>query len=461
MTAEVDLHPPGEGGAGFTTISVIADLNAEGVVWGVDKEGLEKSILRCLSGKTPVRGVVAARGQKAVKAVPSYWHLKKRLLSHPEADLDAPNVDYREKSPYILVKKGEALARRVPEDPGSAGKNILGEVLPAGVKDIRQFKPGENIIEKEGTLYAAVHGRFEIRERVMSVNETLEISGNVDYSTGHIAFPGDVIIHGSVCDGFRIAAGKSVFVKQTMDASQVLSHGDLVVEGGIKGRGEAVVRVSGKVSARFIENTAVESHKGIRIEKSAIQSNLYSLGVIDLGETGVLVSGEIWALGGFRVGSIGRPGSPSSIIRAGYDYTAERKFRGIQEHIDRLEKKLDKLRNRQSLNQKHQLMIRQVEEVLLRMEKSLKDLLDKRYPNRDAVITVFGKVDEGTEIHICELSMRVNSSREAVCFYYDTEGPRIAARSITAADRIPGEEAAGNIDEKEDDNISTEQDDSG
>jgi hypothetical protein len=205
----------------------------------------------------------------------------------------------------------------------------------------------------------------------------------------------------------------------------------------------------------------VESHKGIRIEKSAIQSNLYSLGVIDLGETGVLVSGEIWALGGFRVGSIGRPGSPSSIIRAGYDYTAERKFRGIQEHIDRLEKKLDKLRNRQSLNQKHQLMIRQVEEVLLRMEKSLKDLLDKRYPNRDAVITVFGKVDEGTEIHICELSMRVHSSREAVCFYYDTEGPRIAARSITAADRNPGEEAAGNIDEKEDDNISTEQDESG
>jgi len=447
MLAEVDLFPPGEGGSGLTSNSVIADLNAEGVIWGIEGKSLEKNILRSLTESRTLTGIVAARGEKPVKSVPSYWHLKKRLLSHPEVDLDSPNVDYRESSPYFLVKQGEALAKKVPEHPGSAGKNIFGEVLPAGVKDIRQFKPGDNIIEKEGTLYAASYGRFEISERVMSVNETLEIAGNVDYSTGHIAFPGDVIIHGSVCDGFRVAAGKSIFVKQTMDVSQVLSHGDLVVEGGIKGRGEALVRVSGRVSAKFIENTSVEARGGIRVEKSGIHSKFYTLGMVDSGDTGGLVGGEVWALEGIRIGFIGRPGSPSCTLRAGCDYVVERKYKGVQEHIDRLETKLDKLKNRQSLNSKHQEMILQVEEVLDKMNQSSKELLAQRYPNQEAVISVSGKIAEGTDIRICELSMRLNSPHEAVTFFYDPEGPRISTRSLTAAEKknpeIPAADSSG------------------
>jgi len=442
MMAEVDLFPPGEGGSGFTTISVIADLNAEGIIWGIDEKGLEKNILRSLTESLPLTGIVAARGEKPVKAVPSYWHLKKRLLSHPDVDLDSPNVDYRESSPYFLVKKGETLAKNVPEHPGSAGKNIFGEILPAGVKDIRQFRPGDHIIEKDGTLFAASDGRFEVSERVMSVNETLEISGNVDYSTGHIAFPGDVIIHGSVCDGFRVAAGKSIFVKQTMDVSQVLSHGSLVVEGGIKGRGEALIRVSGRVNAKFIENTSVEAREGIRVEKSGIHSDFFTLGMVESGDTGGLVGGEVWALGGIRTGFIGRPGSPSCILRAGCDYVVERKYTGVQEHIDRLETKLDKLKNRQSLSSKHREMILQVEEVLDKMNRSLKELLTQRYPNQEAVISVSGTVAEGTDIHICELSMRLNSPHEAVTFYYDSEGPRISTRSLTAAEKKDPETTA-------------------
>lgn len=441
MKVKVDLFPPETGGVGFTINSVTSDLEAEGVTWGVDREGLEKNILRCLTEEVVIRGVAAATGQKAVKAVPSYWHLKKRLLSLPEADRRAPNVDYRKRSPYILVKKGEALAKKVPEAPGEAGKNIAGEVLAAGVKDVVSFRPGENIIEKEDILYAACHGRFEIREKEMSVNETLEIAGNVDYSTGHIAFPGDVIIHGSVCDGFRVAAGKSIFVKQTMDASQVLSRGDLTVEGGIKGRGEALVRVDGRISAKFIENTSVESHGDILVEKAVMHSNLNSQGMIDLGEAGVLVGGESRAQGGFRVGYIGRPESPSAVIRAGSDYISERKLENIRAQIDRLEAKLDKLKSRQTLNPEQQKLIVQVEKVLVRMKQSEKDLRTQLYPNQNARITVFGKVDEGTEIHICELSMRVGTALEAVTFYYETDGSRISTRDLTTRDKA-GDDAS-------------------
>lgn len=435
MKAEVDMFPPGQDGAGFTIFSLISDLEIAGVTWGVDKEILENNILKCLTDNVVIRGVPAAEGQKAVKAVPSYWHLKKRLLNTPGADLNAQNVDYKNKSPYVMVKKGDALAKMVPEAPGEPGRNIAGEILSAGVKDVVSFRPGENLLEKDGILFAACHGRFEIREKVISVNETLEIAGNVDYSTGHIAFPGDVIIHGAVCDGFRVAAGKSIFVKQTMDASQVLSRGDLVVDGGIKGRGEGLVRIDGNVNAKFIENATVESHSSINVEKAVMHSNLSCLGIVDLGETGVLVGGEIKAEGGIRVGHVGRPDSPSAIIRAGSDYIAEGKLLSARAQIDRLETKLDKLKSRHSLSAEQQKLIGQVEGVLEKMNQSEKDLLKKQHPNREALITVFGKANEGTEFHIGELSLRLSSPMEAVTFYYKKDGPEIAVRDITAADK--------------------------
>ncbi len=435
MKVEVDLFPPAGGGGGFTIISAMNDLQSRGVTWGVDREGLEKSILKCLTDETVIRGVVAAVGLKARKAVPSYWHLRKKLLSLPEADLRAPNVDYRNQSPYIMVKKGEALAKMVPAASGESGKNVQGEVLPAGEKDIVIFRPGENLIEKDDIIYAACSGRFDIREKVMSVNETLDIAGNVDYSTGHIAFPGDVIIHGSVCDGFRVAAGKSIFIKQTMDATQVISRGDLIVEGGIKGRGEALVRVGGRVNAKFIENVSIESHGNITIEKAVMHSNLYSLGTIDFGEAGVLVGGRIQALGGLSAGSVGRPESPSADIHAGSDYLVERKLENTRAQIDRLETKLDKLKARQSLDSGHRKLILQVEKVLDRMNQSEKDLQTQLHPNPDAKIRVLGKVDEGTEIHICELSLRVSAPLESVEFYYDPEGPRIMTHDLTSSDR--------------------------
>jgi uncharacterized protein (DUF342 family) len=435
MKAEVDMFPPGPDGTGFTIFSLISDLEAAGVTWGVDKKTLESNILKCLTDEVVIRGVLAAEGQKAVKSVPSYWHLKKRLLNHPGADLKAQNVDYKNNSPYIMVKKGEALAKMVPEAPGEAGRNIAGEVLTAGAKDVVSFRPGENLIEKDGVLYAAGPGRFEIREKVMSVNETLEIAGNVDYSTGHIAFPGDVIIHGAVCDGFRVAAGKSIFVKQTMDASQVLARGDLVVDGGIKGRGDGLVKIDGKVNAKFIENATIETHHSIYVEKAVMHSKLNCLGVVDLGETGVLVGGEIKAEGGIRVGHVGRPDSPSAVIRAGSDYIAEDKLLNARAQIDRLETKLDKLKSRHSLSTEQQKLIAQVEGVLEKMNQSEKDLLKRQYPNREARITVFGKVNEGTELHIAELSLRLSSPMEAVTFFYKEDGPVLAFRDITAADK--------------------------
>lgn len=435
MTATVDFYPPAPGGDAFTISSVISELGTAGVVFGINEKVLEQVILKCLREEQVVKGVVVAKGKKAEKTVPSYWHLKKRLLNLPDDDSKVSNVDYKERTPYVLVKQGEPLAKKVPESPGKTGKNLAGDILPITEKDIVAYKPAENIIEKDEVLYAACHGRFEIKEREMSVNETLDIGGNVDYSTGHIAFPGDVIIHGAVCDGFRVAAGKSIFVKQTMDASQVLAKGNLVVEGGIKGRGEAQIRIDGSVSAKFIENATIEVHGDIVVAKSVMHSDVHTLSHVDLSEAGVLIGGEIWAKKGMRVGNIGRPESPSARIFIGSDYLVDRKLRHTHEHIDRLEAKLEKLKAKTTINAERDTLIQQVEDVLEKMRLSEKEFNDKRHPCRKAKLIVFGQADVGTEIIIGGLSYRLSKSEEKVVFYYDPDGPRIATRAVTEADK--------------------------
>ena len=435
MTATADFFPPAPGGAAFTIANVVSELGGAGVVFGIDEKVIERAILKCLGDGQILKGIVVAKGLKPEKTVPSYWHLKRRLLGGPDDDEDAPNVDYRERTPYILVKKGEPLAKKVPESPGRTGKNLTGDILPVTEKDIVSYRPGENIVEKDGILFAACHGRFEIREREMSVNETLDIAGNVDYSTGHIAFPGDVIIHGSVCDGFRVAAGKSIFVKQTMDASQVMAKGNLVVEGGIKGRGEAQIRIDGSIRAKFIENAVLEAHGDIVVEKAVMHSEIHTLGHMDLGEAGVLVGGEIWAKSGMRTGSIGRPESPSARIRIGSDYLVDRQLGHTHEHIDRLETKLDKLKAKTTLDAERENLIRQVEDVLEKMKRSEKELAEHRHPSLSASLIVFGKADIGTEVMIGGLSLRLGEVVEGAVFYYDPEGPRIATRAVTPADK--------------------------
>ncbi len=58
-----------------------------------------------------------------------------------------------------------------------------------------------------------------------------------------------------------------MYCKSNVDATDILCRKNLVVDKGIIGRKEAMVRVGGKITARFIENCHVESKSGIEVEK--------------------------------------------------------------------------------------------------------------------------------------------------------------------------------------------------
>ena len=172
MRAALSLIPPMNGGEPFTIFSVLSALERAGVTRGIDHKGLEKVIFQCLNDEKTISAFPAALGRLPKDSVPAHWQLKKRLLGDDETDLTSPKVDYRRKSPFILVKKGEGLARSIPAAPGEPGFNVRGDFLSGGENTVPNYFPGENIIEKNSILYAAVSDSFRAAAGKSIIRET-------------------------------------------------------------------------------------------------------------------------------------------------------------------------------------------------------------------------------------------------------------------------------------------------
>ena len=110
-------------------------------------------------------------------------------------------------------------------------------------------KPLKNTIWEGGSVVAGCEGMFKYDSPNFWVNEVLVIQKDVDYRTGHIKFPGDIVIFGEIKDGFKVNCGGTLFCKKTLDASEVVCKDDLVVDRGIIGRKKGTVKAGGRIRA--------------------------------------------------------------------------------------------------------------------------------------------------------------------------------------------------------------------
>ena len=78
------------------------------------------------------------------------------------------------------------------------------------------------------------------------LSQMADIPGDVDFSVGNISFGGDVNIHKSVLDLFRVTSQTNITIGGTIEAAEVHAGQNLIVRGGIVGKDNAhVVRAAG------------------------------------------------------------------------------------------------------------------------------------------------------------------------------------------------------------------------
>ncbi len=366
--------------------------------------------------------------------------------------LEDGSIDLRDRRLIAVVQPGDLLGRLYPVSPGAPGRNALGVEIPAPdlveyevVPDSRVEARGED--DDVVAYYARVEGgvssteeerrkRGKLTKRLrLGLYAVSEIEGDVDYTTGHIDFSGDVIIKGSVKPLFRVRATGSVTIEGSVEPGAEIHAGhDIVLSGGAIGSGTRL-QAGGSVQVKFLQQAIVQAGADVEVASYLFEASVRAVGsivVVGKGDGGgrAIVGGLIWAGGNIETPSLGSPSNPRMRIVVGISpvgvaeaeslrgklRTCEERQSAILEHLGvpqldagrlgRLVKKAQPDKRPEVLERLREI----VEYGLLRRE--LRDRLEElastqRERSRGASLSVSGPIFAGGELRLGEEVTRI------------------------------------------------------
>ncbi|MDR0525582.1 MAG: FapA family protein [Spirochaetaceae bacterium] len=407
-----DFIPPTGVGAPLTMELVLEFLVKQNIVYGLLERAIAEALEALNSQGKPVLNALIAKGDPPIPEIKEHFELNSQIIprSHP---LDGKRqIDYRASSPFIIVKKDQTLAYKRARVVGREGKNVRGAAIPYKTVIPDGVSGGVNTKTSEKYIAAGLNGQFIKEGSILHVSERLEIKGSVGYETGHIEFPGDVIIKGFVCEGFKIYAEGSITIKQTLDVTEVVAGGDLNVSGGIIGHGRGIARIRGKVTTKFIENCRIACRKTIQVERAIINSTIYTMETVDMGSKGIIISGDVTAIHGIKAAKIGKTTGKGARLHCGIDFIIQQELEKANNHSQLLSAKVKKIRyllsrTDQEKHSKLEDLLKALQKEQNKLTEKITDLLKRVNADEHATIEVSEEIAPGTLIEICQVALFV------------------------------------------------------
>lgn len=307
-------------------------IRASSLQHGLQDQAVRQAVERLSQGQELDQFVIA-RGTMPVPGQDA----KIELLTEPPSVADNNSMtqgrDFRDRSNLQIVEAGTIIARLIPETPAQPGKNILGETIigPAPRMLKLQAGAGVELKENETIAVAAITGLLaRPLEDKFEIIDQLEINGDVDYSVGHIDFPGLVKVKGSILSGFKVIA-YALDVDALESNSQVEVQSDLKVRKGIM---DAKVKAGGNVTAFYISQGDVEADGDVLVSAEIVQSTVRARGkVILTTDSGRIVNSQITGVSGVQAGKLVNSGQEGCRIRIGMDKEFEQQLSALRNQI--------------------------------------------------------------------------------------------------------------------------------
>ncbi len=319
-----------------TLRGVAAALQRDKVSYGVAVEALKKMVARARAGEQ-FSDVLVARGQPAIPGRDAVFAWEVETGGRAGTILEDGSIDLRDRRLVTMVAEGQLLGRYHPESSGESGRDVHGKALVPAKPHRLLVVPGTHVRaedEADGVqaLYAEVAGgiaqeqndKGDPRKLRISMTKVSRVEGDVDYTTGHVDFDGEVIIDGSVKALFEVRASGAVTIGGNVESgARVQSGGDILIAGGVVGD-ETRLEAGGKVMAKFLQGCKVEAAGDVEIGAYVFEAALRiggKLTVAGMGEGSgrALVGGVVWAAGGCETPSLGSPSNPRIRLILGVD----------------------------------------------------------------------------------------------------------------------------------------------
>ncbi|TDF98202.1 DUF342 domain-containing protein [Paenibacillus piri] len=340
--------------------------------------------------------------------------------SKKPVELEDGKVDYKEVTTIHNVRKGQLLAQRIAATPGTPGKAVTGEPLPAKDGKEARFKLGKNVVAdaEQTAMYSAIDGMISLTERDrINVFPIFEVNGDVDYNIGNIDFVGSVVIRGNVLTGFKIKAAGDIRITGSVESADLDAEGSIEISAGILGHNKGVIRAGKRVRSSFIQDATVVAEE-VLVTQSIMHSAVRaSKDVICKGTKGLIVGGIVQAGELVSARTIGNSMSTVTVIEVGVLpelrnelLQLRTQLRSVNDNVDKTDKALilldqlaaagqlgpDKVAMRIKLNHtKKQISEEQaaIKDRIFEIEKSLED-------SERAKVEVSSTIYSGTKIVI-------------------------------------------------------------
>lgn len=221
------------------------------------------------------------------------------------------------RSSFVMVEAGTAIARVHPPTLGEDGHDVCGKIRAA-----RQGKPAALVhdetisVNSSGIVIAEVNGAVTRSGHALSIRNLLAIDGSVDFSTGNIEFDGGVRIRKEIKDLFVVQCTGMLEVAGLIEAAKLSCGGDLIAQGGMAGRGRGSVACGGNAHGRYFDGASLEIKGNLSFERELINCVTRVHGSID-SLRGSIIGGELTVAGSIRVANLGSRGGAKTRILLG------------------------------------------------------------------------------------------------------------------------------------------------
>lgn len=368
-------------------------LIQKGIVYGIDHDALDSIIKKGLYDKE----ILAAKGKPAIEGTDGRYELifNRNLTKKPELKPDGA-VDYWSLHTLEMVTRDQEIAYYYPAVKGEDGINTKGREVKAKLKrDLPPLKGKGFERSEDGRVYKSLtDGKIEMQNDRIIILPVYEIAGDADISVGHINFNGDLLIHGCVRSGVQIKVSGTVTIDGIVEGAQIEAGKDIILRSGVMGGSKSSVRTKGNIFAKFFEYATIEAEGDIQAD-IFMNCDVVCKGKVTLtGKKGSIVGGNIWAVQGVEVESIGNDVEVKTFVRVGNDIDVVRRIKMLQkkvftaqENLDRIEKglrdfeKLNKekgIANRNDPRKAQLLRIKIKESANLSADKSELDKLERQ-----------------------------------------------------------------------------------
>lgn len=336
------FYPPSSGGKRMSIDDILDYLSQNGIKFGINEE----SIMAFLKKPDYCTNYVVAMAKSPVegKSAVITYYFNTDLSKKPQTNEDG-SVDFHKLDNISSIEKGAVLAKLEPAVQGQPGMNIFGKpIMPHKVVN-KILRYGRNIhLSEDGCImYSDVSGHAMLVDDKVFVEDTYEVGGDVDVSTGDITFEGNVHIKGSVRTGYSVTAKGDIVVDDVVEGATITAGGQIILKRGIQGMTKGSLNADSNIITKFIENAIINAG-GYVATDAILHSKVTAKGdIIVNGKKGFITGGEIRSGTMIFAKTAGSSMGTNTLLEVGADPGLLDEYRRLEKEVPNIQAEIDKI----------------------------------------------------------------------------------------------------------------------